>query len=291
MEGVVINIDLKKLGLKKDSDWDHEPISDAHVGDPNCNYDKLAHTIERISSQKNRSTHLMGDNTANIRADDFRFNLDASGLQPVIKQVTYLRKMFEPIWNHNKDNVKCWGAQIGNHEYNGRAKMTEEQYKREYCYEIGPKEGGMGLNYLGTLAYIWVNFFWGKKKDSLTENKIRDYRILTAHGQYKGSQSGGELNQMKRFPAGHENFDVFFTGDSHDKKDDSSILQSAILVDGKIKLKKRKVFFISCGTFQETFMLGYTNYPEKSPYYARISETGTKTVTFNPYLGKLYCHG
>ena len=277
--------------MKKDSDWDHEPISDAHVGDPNCNYEKLEHVIERISSQKNRSTHLMGDNTANIRADDFRFNLDASGLQPVIKQVTYLRKMFEPIWNHNKDNVKCWGAQIGNHEYNGRAKMTEEQYKREYCYEIGPKEGGMGLNYLGTLAYIWVNFFWGKKKDSLTENKIRDYRILTAHGQYKGSQSGGELNQMKRFPAGHENFDVFFTGDSHDKKDDSSILQSAILVDGKIKLKKRKVFFISCGTFQETFMLGYTNYPEKSPYYARISETGTKTVTFNPYLGKLYCHG
>ena len=281
MEGVIINIDLKEKDLPIDSDWHLEPISDAHVGNINCNYTKLERVIKKIAGSQIHSTILLGDNTDNIRHDDKRFNVDAEGVQP-ITQLKLLRNMFEPIWKNNEDNTKCFGAVIGNHEYNGSGKMSEEEFKREYSYPI--QDGGMGLNYLGTLSYIWLNFFYGKEK-------IRDYRILAAHGSYRGSQSGGELNQMKRLPAQHETFDVYLSGDSHDAKVDKSVLMSPIMKDGKIKLKRRKIWFCSCGTFQETFELGNLSYMEKKHFYARAAETGTITVTFNPYLGKLHAHG
>lgn len=280
MEAAIINIDLAKQGLKKDSDWHLEPLSDIHVGHPNCNYGALIKTIKKIAESKNHSTMLLGDNTDNIRWDDKRFQ-PHKNMQEPITQIQYLRKIFEPIWKHNDGGIKCFGALIGNHEYNGAARMTDEDYKREYCYPIS--EGGMGLRWLGTMCYIKINFLW--KGD-----RIHSYKILAAHGQYKGSQSGGELNQQKRFPAAHELFDVYLTGDSHDKKMDKSILQSIIEVDGEPKIQRRKVIFASCGTFQETFELGYRNYPEQKPYYSRNAEVGTVTITFNPYQKKLYSH-
>ena len=218
---------------------------------------------------------LLGDNTDNISSDDKRFNPSSNNMQP-INQLRYFRKMFEPIWNHNKDNLKCVGTIIGNHEYNGAAKMSEEDFKREYCDSI--KDGGMELNYLGTMCYLRFNFLWNGKL-------MRFYDILAAHGRYKGSQSGGELNQMKRLPSSHEKFDVYLSGDSHDKKTDKSMLQSLEVIDGQAVIAKRKVVFASCGTFQESFTIGHQNYIEKAHFYSRASDIGTITIIFNPYKG------
>lgn len=293
MEGVIINIDLKKKGLKIDDDWNLEPLSDIHVGHPNFNEEKFVRVVKRIASHKDRSTLLLGDNTDNIAPGDKRFKMDIKNISGVnvlpTAQFSLLRKLLMPIWKQNQDNTKCWGATIGNHEYNGFHKMTEDEFKMMYCNSVHPPEDsgevpGMGFNYLGTMAYIKVKFSHGGKH-------LRDYMVYTAHGGYKGSQSGGELNQQKRFPAAHENFDAYLTGDSHDTKVDKSTLQTGIEKDGKLMLKRRKVWFASCGTFQETYAIGYTNYPETRPYYSRNAETGTITLTFNPYLDKLFAHG
>lgn len=54
MEVLDVKIDLFKHGLKKDDSWNHEMLTDCHVGHPNFAKTEFKRAVKRISDGKNR---------------------------------------------------------------------------------------------------------------------------------------------------------------------------------------------------------------------------------------------
>jgi len=282
MEYNRIRIDMEKFGLKKDDSWFLEPLSDIHFGHRNFNLEKYEKRVKVIAKQPNRSTFFNGDMIDNIPHRDKRFNWDTIDMtQPEdVQQIEMFEKYTEPIFKKNDEyggDIKAHGVIVGNHEF---VYQSPTQFKHHFCRK---RPRGMGLKFLGDAAYLWIDFYYEKKF-------LNNFVILTTHGSYRGSQSGGEFNQLKRFPARYE-ADAYFVGHSHDPKSGKSIIQYPSAGPGRsLKLNKRKVVFANLGTFLESHKFGTTNYIEKKLLYAQASETGTITLEMNPSLRKMNIH-
>ena len=274
MEYNRIRIDLFDYGLKKDSSWFLEPLSDIHFGHRNFNLEKFQKAVKRVTEQKNRSTFFNGDMIDNIPHRDKRFNWDTIDPEAAqdVQQVELFEKYTQELLDLNHElggDQKVHGVLPGNHEF---VYESVAQFKYFFCRKY-PK--GMGLKFLGDAAYIWIDFYYKNKF-------LHNFVILTTHGSYRGSQSGGELNQLKRFPARYY-ADVYFVGHSHDIKSGSSVIIEPHAGPGRsLKLRKREIIYANLGTFLETHQFGVTNYIEKKLLYAQATKTGTVTIEFNP---------
>ena len=293
MEYNVIQIDLHKLGLKKDDSWFLEPLYDLHIGHQNFDASKYVKRVKAIKEQINRSTFFGGDIIDNIPADDFRLDTrtkDMSMFEDVQQEDAFERltkplldehmKMLDPKFQRSKDkkqfsDIKIAGVLMGNHEY-ARHYYSSQRFEKAFCRPFK-------LKMLEDEAVLWYEFFW---KGEL----MRTFTAVVTHGSYAGDQSGGEINSLQRWPA-KVDADIFIVGHSHDKKITDQAQETFQRGTGKsLKMFERTLIFANGGTFLKTHQFGVRNYPEKKAIRSRVSKIGTITIEMNPSDGTLTGH-
>jgi len=271
-----VRIDLDKLGLKRDSSWNLEPLSDIHFGHRNFDHQAYMKAVKRIANNANRSTFFNGDIIDCIPHDDWRF--DWTVVDPLHPEETtqedYFYELSEDIFKENdKTKVKCHGALMGNHEWRY---YSQARFKKNFCNYVG-------IKFLGAMAFIWLDFYHKNKF-------LKSFNILTTHGSYGGSQQGGEVNQVLRFPARYD-ADIYLLGHSHQKWTTKQMTMGVVAGKGKsLEIVERTQIFGNLGTFLKTHQWGVDNYPEKKAIYSRLSKIGTITVEMVPETGEMYSH-
>ncbi|KKN75430.1 hypothetical protein LCGC14_0380510 [marine sediment metagenome] len=293
MEYNVIQIDLAKLGLKKDDSWFLEPLYDIHIGHQNFEAEKYVKRVNAIAEQTNRSTFIGGDIIDNIPAADFRLDTRSKDMTMFedVEQEDAFERLTEPLINQHKklltkkyqrhedpktwSDIKIHGALMGNHEY-ARHYYSSQRFEKAFCKPAKLKN-------LEDEAVIWFEFYWHSEL-------LRQFTAVVTHGAYGGDQSGGEVNSMQRWPA-KVDADMFIVGHSHDKRITDQAQEIFKRGTGKsLKMFERTLIFANGGTFLKTHNFGIRNYPEKKAIRSRVSKIGTITIEMVPYDGDLKGH-
>ena len=282
---------------KKDEIHNLRPLGDIHIGSIGFDVEKFESELEFIMETERYWTLCMGDAIDNIQAY-------AQGMIDKRWQPTHVTRkhltteeqvvVFTNYWS--KVANKSLGIFSGNHEWKT---ITQQRFVRDFCNPVEMKmeieDNAQRLmpvihkgeikprvmysnDYLGRMAYINLGF-------NYKEKRIRDYLILGHHGGYSGMQAGGGVNRMKMI-AGDFDADIYLMGHTHDTWVRSSTRLGYDLKHNDILNKK--IIMANTGTFLKSYLKNADNYEEINPREAK--RTGTITVTFDPYHGKMYGH-
>ena len=293
-----IDIDLYKQGLKKDYDWNHEMITDAHVGAQNFAKTEFDRTIKRVTEDPSRSTHFGGDNSDNMPPSHKWFDQAQANkaVMEIGQQMAWFWELIKPLEAaHAKYGNKILGFVEGNHEYNRGVTSTAFAYA--YCKpSINVDDGtikGLKYRYLGFAAYLTFNIFYRKQH-------LRSFTMLVSHGSFNGGQRGGDVNNMARSPAAYE-ADIRLEGHTHDRWFTVNPYIKPVVNDKYVtEVVEAERLMANGGCFlrgsivakstPSGSVLGHNSYNEKRIFTSRIASVGTVTVSMNAYTGKLNGH-
>lgn len=293
-----INIDLYKQGLKKDDDWNHEMLTDCHVGAPNFAQTEFERRVNAIAEDPSRSTHFNGDMSDNLEPSHKWFD-QAQANKTVLEigqQIAWFWELIKPLEvAHDKHGNKILGFIQGNHEYNRR--VTDTTFAYAYCKPKINKEDGsihsLKYRFLGYAAYLTFNIFYRK-------NHLRSFSMLVSHGSYNGEQRGGDMNNMARSPASYE-ADILLEGHTHDRWFVVPPYMKPVVNDKyQTEIVEAQRYIGNGGCFLRGsivskpspygFTIGHNSYNERRIFKSRVASVGTITVSMNAYTGSLNGH-
>jgi predicted MPP superfamily phosphohydrolase len=215
------------------------PIGDIHLGNINCNVEKLKNTLQWIRDKEDTYIIGMGDYIEAINFSDPRFNplsISSEYLKRlddiVIKEKEELVELFEPV----RDRIICFLE--GNHE-----RKVHEKYhiniQKEICEELGVIDAS-------TISYIRIKVRGSHKRSVI---------VHAYHGSNAPSEGTTALSQLIKNSRGKD-ADIFLCAHSHHLISTSELYISM----GKNKIMKRKRYYGITGSFLETYVSGKENY-------------------------------
>lgn len=155
-------------------------LSDLHLGDRNCDYNKIYEQVKQIESNPNAYVILNGDliNNATTQSISDTYSEVISPMQQ-LKQVTAL---FEPI----KDRILAITS--GNHE--------NRTYRTDGIdlTEIMARELGLGDRYAPESVTLFLRV--GDKIKKSHKNQQVCYALFITHGSGGGRREGGKINRL-----------------------------------------------------------------------------------------------
>ncbi|MEM3646554.1 MAG: hypothetical protein QW334_00215 [Thermofilum sp.] len=253
------------------------PFGDFHVGNINCDKEKLEEVAKWIASTPKTFWIGMGDYLDSIIPfDESRF--DEKTIDPdftvwktdgkrkwretsIDAAYNYIYNLLKPIRN------KCIGLHAGNHEEELR-RRTGHDYVTQLCRELE-------VNYLGIQAYIWLSFEKGRSKSPGTAK----FTILSQHGSYGGDEMGGAINRLSKVARQWE-ADIYLMGHTHFVHGWRDVYKALERVRGKLFLSERKKVYALTGGFLKAYKEGTTSYLEKKGKLER--KTGIVSIIINP---------
>lgn len=188
------------------------PISDPHLGAPDCDEEALRRDIERIKKNPKARIIFMGDIGDLILPSDakrffplplperYQDAIFAEGGIPA-EVVAHAVEIFEPVAD------RIWGWLSGNHE---------RSIRKYHSLEIGSaicSELKIGARYLGYGGFIRI----GWRRRSSGSQGAQAITVLDCHhGWQAGRRPGAKVNQME-LELGHSDADIILRGHSHER--------------------------------------------------------------------------
>ena len=253
---------------KKDDVYVIRPLGDIHLGNENCDEEKLDEVIDEIANMDNVIVIGMGDYIEGI-------NPSSTFLDKRIDVYTIKRHLLTAEEQTDAINAKFMRIKDkiyvlleGNHEWKV---INEHRFKKDFCKPLDAKYGGK-------MCYISITFkFKGKE--------INNFLIHAKHGGYAGAKTGGALNNMEDSGADWQ-YDIQLMGHNHGTFCATS---QRIEYDRKHNdLLERKQIHGNTGTFLRSYKRGTTNYIERRP--SKAKRVGTIAITVDPLNGEMFGH-
>jgi predicted phosphodiesterase len=252
-----------------------EPLGDFHVGNINCDKDKIIERINYIKNDTNRYTIIMGDLADCITVSDKRWDSRTYDpfLQEPDRQYEYVMNLLEPIKH------KIIGIHCGNHDetlrnkiaYSLRCQSMSEDYILQESDWVQKICNHLNVAYLDLDAFTRLTFH-----KTGTKHKVVQFKIFSAHGVTSGS-AGNNLSKLERLTSSFR-ADIYLTGHSHNiihsKKEYIGVGQR-----GKNVLEGTYVI-ASTGAFLKGYVKGNKSYVEKK--LLEPKRTGTITISIMP---------
>ena len=258
---------------RPETTWIHlEPLSDLHIGNANFDEEKFDKCIERIKTDSNRWTILMGDLWDAVCIGDKRYDVQSADRKRFSgenfeEQYQFLLKKLAPIKN------KIIGIHTGNHD-----EVMRKGHFEDYVLRLSTD---LNVKYLGWLALTKFVF---KSRHSNSMQHSRSFVLFSGHSGYTGQRTGGNLNRVEDLSASFE-ADIYLTGHSHQIVVDK---RNFLALNQKNELIEKSQIFGVCGSFLRAYVVGNISYPEAKLF--RTSRTGTITISMLPYSGQLQAH-
>jgi len=264
MECIRITIDMKNIN----DIYVIRPLGDIHLGDTNCDVNKLKSVVDEISEMKNVIVIGMGDYIDGInpsalwadkRLDPYTIKRD---LLTAEEQTDGIIDILKPI----KDKIVVMIE--GNHEWKI---MNEHRFKKDFCRPLDAKYGGK-------ICYISLSFKYKGKE-------VNHFLIHAKHAGFSGAKAGGALNNMEDAGADWE-YDIQLMGHNHGTFVSTS---QRIGYDRKHNgLIEKKQIHGNTGTFLRSYKEGTSNYIEMKP--SKAKRVGTIAITLDPKNGDMFGH-
>ena len=161
-------------------------LSDLHLGDRNCDYNKIYEQVKQIESNPNAYVILNGDliNNATTQSISDTYSEAISPMQ----QLKTVKALFEPI----KDKILAITS--GNHE--------NRTYRTDGIdlTEIMARELGIGDRYApeSVTLFLRVGELSRNTKTTGKPNQVRQacYVLYITHGSGGGRREGGKINRL-----------------------------------------------------------------------------------------------
>ena len=276
-----IILDLYQMGLKIDSLLHLEPLGDEHFGHIGTDVSLINKAVKRIAKAKNRITLFMGDQLDAINIYDKRYNPDSVLTHEIDDQRQNWQDAHEPIFEIQREARKKWnkfvypitrnekvlGLLHGNHEYKIR------ELNKTYIENLMCRPNG--LDFIGSRAMLGISIQY--KGKVLTE-----WTVAVMHGT-----GGGQPETMLRDMKKNWYADVFLCGHLHQKRYHTEIVNDFNWDAGKCE--ERSIHLANTGSFQATTTDGVDGYMDRKNGLVG-GQTGTITMSFDPYSGKVSGH-
>ncbi len=263
--------------IRPKSSWIHiEPLSDIHIGHQNFDEEKFDKCVERIRTDPDRWTILLGDLWDAVCIGDKRYDVQSADRdrfngENFEDQYQFLLKKLAPIRD------KIIGIHTGNHD-----EVMRKAHFEDYVLRMSKD---LNVKYLGWLAL--TRLFFRKAQSS---NDSRSLVMFSGHSGYTGQRAGGNLNRVEDLTASF-NADIYLTGHSHqivvDKRNILALTKNKTITGDYGLVEKSQVFAV-CGSFLKSYKVGNISYPESK--LMRTSRTGTITVSMRPYQEEIQAH-
>lgn len=259
-----------------------EGIGDFHVGNRNCNKDKMKKRIDVIKNDPNRYALVMGDLADSITVSDKRYDIATydRSLEEPDRQYEYITDLLEPIKH------KIIGIHTGNHDdvlrkkisiglrgfnYSENEILLRSDWVRKVCSDLN-------VLYAGYNAFTRLTFDDGK-------SHIRQFKIFSTHGSSSCKTSGAALNILNNFTKSYK-ADIYFMGHTHHLSIDK-IIYLDVAQRGN-KLLKCDCVLGATGGFLEGYVPYEFSYIESKNLPPL--RTGTVTVSVDPLSRGLNIH-
>ena len=225
------------------------PFGDWHIGNINCNKNKIIEYIDWIETQKNLYWIGMGDYTDDIAPlmNENRFNM--STLDPEFNVPPHTHIDLQHRWVEEKITKivdKCIGLHVGNHELSLLQKSgNNHDYVREdLC-------GRYEIRYLGYDALYKIKIMKNKKE-------VMHFTIHSTHGSTSAQKTGTKLNALENWVPSFD-ADIYLYGHTH-----AALAHRTIKhwTDGKKLLSAKKTYVLT-GGFLEGYKQGTYSYIER----------------------------
>ena len=209
------------------------PVGDIHLGNINCNIQKLKDTLEWIKNKPDTYILGMGDYIEGINFTDPRFNpksIPQEYLQRLADVVVYEKEEVVKLLDPVKDRILCMLE--GNHE-----RKVRDHYhyniQEEICKELGVKNGS-------PISYIRLKF----PRDYHTRSLV----IHAYHGTNAPQEGTTALRQLIN-NSRNKDADIFLAAHSHHLITTSE----PIMTYGRSSLVQRKRYYGITGSFLESY--------------------------------------
>lgn len=235
-------IEINKPELKKINLY---AVGDLHIGDLNCDYDRIKETIEEIAEDPNALVIGMGD-WLNVATKHSVGKAVFDQEYDTTEQMKIARRLFTPI----KD--KLIGILEGNHEF----RLSKE-----------------GINITDLLADNLDTRFLGYSTALNIKVQDANYIVYATHGHGGGATKGGVVNKLNKL-SNVVVADVYLRGHSHQLLHFKEPIRLISPETNAIIQKER--WYVDTGSF-----LSYDgSYAEKANYTP--ANLGCPIVTFRP---------
>ena len=176
------------------------PISDVHLGSPECMEKEFIQFVEKIAKEDNVYVTIGGDLLDNCTRSSIG-NPFTAVLSPSA-QKREMAKILEPI----KDRILCFVP--GNHERRSGRDADDDP-----VYDIAAILGKEHL-YREDIAFLKIKL--GKARSSKDQSRYRPtYMLVVVHGSGGGILTGGAVNRNERFGYVIDGMDVLISGHTH----------------------------------------------------------------------------
>ena len=244
------------------------PIGDIHLGNINCNIQKLKDTLDWIKNKPDTYIIGMGDYIEGINFTDPRFNPNSIPEEylrrladVVIFEKEELVKLLYPV----RDRIICMIE--GNHERKVRDKYHYD-VQEEICKDLNAKNAS-------PISYIRLKF--------PREYHTRSLVIHAYHGTHAPSEGTTALRQLIQSSRNKE-ADIFLCAHSHHLITTSEPYISY----GRSNLMQRKRYYGVTGSFLESYTSKGENYVEMKGDNPR--KTGVLRIDVYPQKKPLDIH-
>ena len=176
------------------------PISDVHLGSPECMEKEFIQFVEKIAKEDNTYITIGGDLLDNCTRSSIG-NPFSAVLSPSA-QKREMAKILEPI----KDKILCFVP--GNHE-----RRSGKDADDDPIYDIAAI---LGLEHLYREDVAFMKIMLGKTRSKNDQSRYRPtYMVVVTHGSGGGILTGGAVNRNERFGYVIDGMDVLITGHVH----------------------------------------------------------------------------
>ena len=208
------------------------PIGDVHIGDKNCDYDKLMEYIEWIAVPPDKIPRYV------ILTGDWCNTATRSGVSSIHDQnLTLTEQMNKAVEILTPIADKVLGAVCGNHE-DRLQKEAGFDPMRNICERLG-------VPYFGYSGIVHVKVI--SARAARAHKRVPEYVIYVHHTTGGGATLGGKINRVEKLSYIVDDADIYIGAHNHFEVLGKSGIYS---YDKKLKeIIKRERVFVDAGGF------------------------------------------
>ena len=215
------------------------PISDVHLGSPECMEQEFIKMIDAVAKEENTYLTLGGDlidnGTKSSVTNSFKATMSPS------QQKKEMVNILKPV----KDKILCLVS--GNHE-----RRSGKDADDDPTYDIASVLGIENL-YRENVAFLKIKLGRGNgRKDNYRDRPV--YSIVVTHGAGGGIMTGSAVNRSERFGYVIDGMDILIVGHTHKPFTTQPGKLKIDLNNNKVTMKP---FRVVCATS----WLQYSGYP------------------------------